>query len=99
MKQFGQNHIIQRAQKKTGSVKDYKNKSLRISQKAVTEKGTWYQLQDQGKTIGWVNSDAVEVFYTPKNETNVKLDKYITDSDQKNLCLPSRRQFKSSYQS
>ncbi|EAF3980601.1 GW domain-containing glycosaminoglycan-binding protein [Listeria monocytogenes] len=73
---------------KTGSVKDYKNKSLRISQKAVTEKGTWYQLQDQGKTIGWVNSDAVEVFYTPKNETNVKLDKYITDSDQKIYAYP-----------
>lgn len=73
---------------KTGSVKDYKNKSLRISQKAVTEKGTWYQLQDQGKTIGWVNSNAVEVFYTPKNETNVKLDKYITDSDQKIYAYP-----------
>ncbi|EAC8239624.1 GW domain-containing glycosaminoglycan-binding protein [Listeria monocytogenes] len=73
---------------KTGSVKDYKNKSLRISQKAVTEKGKWYQLQDQGKTIGWVNSDAVEVFYTPKNETNVKLDKYITDSDQKIYAYP-----------
>ncbi|EED2062195.1 GW domain-containing glycosaminoglycan-binding protein [Listeria monocytogenes] len=73
---------------KTGSVKDYKNKSLRISQKAVTEKGTWYQLQDQGKTIGWVNSNAVEVFYTPKNETNVKPDKYITDSDQKIYAYP-----------
>lgn len=66
MKQFGQNHIIQRVQKKTGSVKDYKNKSLRISQKAVTEKGTWYQLLNQGETIGWVNSNAVEVFLYPE---------------------------------
>ncbi|EAC5532930.1 GW domain-containing glycosaminoglycan-binding protein [Listeria monocytogenes] len=73
---------------KVASANDYKNKTLRISQKAVTEKGTWYQLQDQGKTIGWINSNAVEIFYTPQNETNVTLDKYITDSDQKVYAYP-----------
>lgn len=73
---------------KAASANNYKNKTLRISQKAVTEKGTWYQLQDQGKTIGWINSNAVEIFYTPQNETNVTLDKYITDSDQKIYAYP-----------
>ncbi|EAW7119724.1 GW domain-containing glycosaminoglycan-binding protein [Listeria monocytogenes] len=73
---------------KVASANDYKNKTLRISQKAVTEKGTWYQLQDQGKPIGWINSNAVEIFYTPQNETNVTLDKYITDSDQKIYAYP-----------
>ncbi|EAG9291011.1 GW domain-containing glycosaminoglycan-binding protein [Listeria monocytogenes] len=73
---------------KAASANNYKNKTLRISQKAVTEKGTWYQLQDQGKTIGWINSNAVEIFYTPQNETNVTLDKYITDSDQKVYAYP-----------
>ncbi|EAE5921656.1 GW domain-containing glycosaminoglycan-binding protein [Listeria monocytogenes] len=73
---------------KAAIANNYKNKTLRISQKAVTEKGTWYQLQDQGKTIGWINSNAVEIFYTPQNETNVTLDKYITDSDQKVYAYP-----------
>ncbi|EAG9259847.1 N-acetylmuramoyl-L-alanine amidase [Listeria monocytogenes] len=73
---------------KAAIANDYKNKTLRISQKAVTEKGTWYQLQDQGKTIGWISSNAVEIFYTPQNETNVTLDKYITDSDQKVYAYP-----------
>ncbi len=73
---------------KAAIANDYKNKTLRISQKAVTEKGTWYQLQDQGKTIGWISSNAVEIFYTPQNETKVTLDKYITDSDQKVYAYP-----------
>ncbi|EHC2042586.1 GW domain-containing glycosaminoglycan-binding protein [Listeria monocytogenes] len=73
---------------KAASANNYKNKTLRISQKAVTEKGTWYQLQDQGKTIGWISSNAVEIFYTPQNETKVTLDKYITDSDQKVYAYP-----------
>ncbi|MBC6138034.1 GW domain-containing glycosaminoglycan-binding protein [Listeria innocua] len=71
-----------------GSAKDYQNKTLRITQKAVTEKGTWYQLQDQGKSIGWINSNAVTIFYTPQNEKNMKLDKYVTDSDQKIYAYP-----------
>ncbi|MBC1999901.1 GW domain-containing glycosaminoglycan-binding protein [Listeria marthii] len=71
-----------------GVTKDYQNKTLRIAQKANTEKGTWYQLQDQGKTIGWINSQSVTVFYTPQNETSVTLDKYITDSDQKIYAYP-----------
>ncbi|EAE1303172.1 GW domain-containing glycosaminoglycan-binding protein [Listeria monocytogenes] len=73
---------------KAAIANDYKNKTLRISQKAVTKKGTWYQLQDQGKTIGWISSNAVEIFYTPQNETKVTLDKYITDSDQKVYAYP-----------
>ncbi|MBC1664056.1 GW domain-containing glycosaminoglycan-binding protein [Listeria welshimeri] len=74
--------------KKYGNAKDYQNKTLRITNKSVTQKGTWYQLQDQGKTIGWINSKAVNIFYTPKNETNVKLDKYVTESEQKIYAYP-----------
>ncbi|MBC1624845.1 GW domain-containing glycosaminoglycan-binding protein [Listeria welshimeri] len=74
--------------KKYGNAKDYQNKTLRITNKSVTQKGTWYQLQDQGNTIGWINSKAVNIFYTPKNETNVKLDKYVTESEQKIYAYP-----------
>lgn len=73
---------------KASDAKNYQNKSLRITDKATTEQGTWYNLQDQGKQIGWINSKAVKIFYTPKNETNVKLDKYVTDSDQKIYAYP-----------
>ncbi|MBC2343491.1 GW domain-containing glycosaminoglycan-binding protein [Listeria welshimeri] len=74
--------------KKYGNAKDYQNKTLRITNKSVTQKGTWYQLQDQGNTIGWINSKAVNIFYTSKNETNVKLDKYVTESEQKIYAYP-----------
>lgn len=73
---------------KATDAKQYQNKSLRITDKATTKQGTWYNLQDQGKQIGWINSKAVKVFYTPKNETNVKLDKYVTDSNQKIYAYP-----------
>lgn len=73
---------------KATDAKQYQNKSLRITDKATTKQGTWYKLQDQGKQIGWINSKAVKVFYTPKNETNVKLDKYVTDSNQKIYAYP-----------
>ncbi|MBF2630981.1 GW domain-containing glycosaminoglycan-binding protein [Listeria seeligeri] len=74
--------------KKVSNANNYQNKSLRITDKATTKQGTWYNLQDQGKQVGWINSKAVNIFYTPNNETNAKLDKYVTDSDQKIYALP-----------
>ncbi|MDF7910161.1 GW domain-containing glycosaminoglycan-binding protein, partial [Listeria monocytogenes] len=50
----------------------YSGKNLRIIREAKTSGGTiWYQFSIGGKTIGWVDSKALNTFYTPSMEKTI----------------------------
>lgn len=55
----------------------YSGKNLKLIREAKTSKGIWYQFAIDGKTIGWVDSKAVSIFYTPSMEQTANLPRYV----------------------
>ncbi|MBC1499650.1 GW domain-containing glycosaminoglycan-binding protein [Listeria weihenstephanensis] len=55
----------------------YNGKNLKLIREAKTSKGIWYQFAIDGKTIGWVDSKAVSIFYTPSMESTANLPRYV----------------------
>ena len=47
---------------KIGSLSDHKNKVVSVLREARTTRGTWYQLQSQGKILGWVNESYITYY-------------------------------------
>ncbi|RDX01510.1 N-acetylmuramoyl-L-alanine amidase [Listeria kieliensis] len=75
---------------KTVPAESLKGKQLRVGKKAEMQNGShWFEIYDeQDKRIGWLEENAMNVFYTTKNETDFELKKYIIDSDQKIYRYP-----------
>ncbi|MBA3926157.1 GW domain-containing glycosaminoglycan-binding protein [Listeria rustica] len=55
----------------------YTGKNLKLIREAKTSKGIWYQFAIDGRTIGWVDSKAVSIFYTPSMEQTANLPRYV----------------------
>ncbi|MBC1935755.1 GW domain-containing glycosaminoglycan-binding protein [Listeria grandensis] len=55
----------------------YTGKNLKLIREAKTKKGIWYQFAIDGRTIGWVDSKAVSIFYTPSMEQTANLPRYV----------------------
>ncbi|CUL64672.1 hypothetical protein LM800396_260001 [Listeria monocytogenes] len=54
---------------------------MRILREAKTSSGTiWYQFSVGGKTIGWVETKALNTFYTPSMEKNLTATRYVLTS-------------------
>ncbi|MBN4148018.1 GW domain-containing glycosaminoglycan-binding protein [Listeria monocytogenes] len=60
----------------------YAGKNLRIIREAKTSSGIWYQFSVGGKTIGWVDSKALNTFYTPSMEKTITGTRYVLPSKQ-----------------
>ncbi|WP_088838858.1 glucosaminidase domain-containing protein [Listeria sp. ILCC792] len=74
--------------KKVANASAYKEKSLRLGKKVTTESGDWYEIFENGKRLGYVDTDVVEIFYTPKNEVQKEMKKYVVENDQKIYTYP-----------
>lgn len=73
---------------KVADASAYKDKSLRLGKKVTTESGEWYEVIDNGKRLGYIDTDAVKVFYTPKTESKKELKKYVVENEQKIYTYP-----------
>ncbi|ECB9830075.1 GW domain-containing glycosaminoglycan-binding protein, partial [Listeria monocytogenes] len=62
---------------KVGALSSYAGKNLRILREAKTISGTYYLFSLDGKTIGWVDSKALDIFYTPNLERAANLTRYV----------------------
>lgn len=70
---------------KVGSLSDHKNKVVSVLREARTTRGTWYQLQSQGKILGWVNENHITYYKGYPNvitsETKVNNQYALVKSD------------------
>ncbi|MBC1999199.1 GW domain-containing glycosaminoglycan-binding protein [Listeria marthii] len=55
----------------------YEGKNMRILREAKTPITTWYQFSIDGKTIGWVDTRALDTFYKQSMETPANLTRYV----------------------
>ncbi|MBC1839733.1 GW domain-containing glycosaminoglycan-binding protein, partial [Listeria seeligeri] len=55
----------------------YQGKNMRILREAKTPITTWYQFSIDGKTIGWVDTRALNTFYKQSMETPANLTRYV----------------------
>ncbi|WP_262490062.1 GW domain-containing glycosaminoglycan-binding protein, partial [Listeria monocytogenes] len=62
---------------KVDALSFYAGKNLRILREAKTISGTYYQFSIDGKTIGWIDSKALDTFYTPSMEKNLTATRYV----------------------
>ncbi|PXC93153.1 GW domain-containing glycosaminoglycan-binding protein [Listeria monocytogenes] len=66
---------------KISALSTYSGKNMRIIREAKTSSGTiWYQFSVGGKTIGWVETKALNTFYTPSMEKNLTATRYVLTS-------------------
>ncbi|PCU50041.1 N-acetylmuramoyl-L-alanine amidase, partial [Listeria monocytogenes] len=64
--------------KQGSALSTYSGKNMRIIREAKTSSGTiWYQFSIDGKTIGWVDTKALNTFYTPSMEKNLTATRYV----------------------
>ncbi|HBM4072546.1 TPA: GW domain-containing glycosaminoglycan-binding protein [Listeria innocua] len=56
----------------------YQGKNMRILREAKTPITTWYQFSIDGKTIGWVDTRALDTFYKQSMEQPANLTRYVT---------------------
>ncbi|MBC1729444.1 GW domain-containing glycosaminoglycan-binding protein [Listeria seeligeri] len=63
--------------KQVGALSAYSGKNMRILREAKTPSAIWYQFSIDGKTIGWVDSKALDTFYTPSMEKNLTATRYV----------------------
>ncbi|MHC5468118.1 GW domain-containing glycosaminoglycan-binding protein, partial [Listeria welshimeri] len=55
----------------------YVGKNMRILREAKTPITTWYQFSIDGKTIGWVDTRALNTFYKQSMEKPANLTRYV----------------------
>ncbi|MBC2082918.1 GW domain-containing glycosaminoglycan-binding protein [Listeria welshimeri] len=55
----------------------YVGKNMRILREAKTPITTWYQFSIDGKTIGWVDTRALDTFYKQSMEKTANLTRYV----------------------
>ncbi|WP_141040870.1 GW domain-containing glycosaminoglycan-binding protein, partial [Listeria welshimeri] len=55
----------------------YVGKNMRILREAKTPITTWYQFSIDGKTIGWVDTRALDTFYKQSMEKPANLTRYV----------------------
>ncbi|ECB9788350.1 GW domain-containing glycosaminoglycan-binding protein [Listeria monocytogenes] len=58
----------------------YQGKNMRILREAKTPITTWYQFSIDGKTIGWVDTRALNTFYKQSMETPANLTRYVASN-------------------
>ncbi|CAM4111853.1 GW domain-containing glycosaminoglycan-binding protein [Listeria booriae] len=64
--------------KEVNPLSSYNGKNMKLLRTAKTQSGTWYQFAIDGKTIGWVEDKAVNIFYTPSMESTANLTRYVS---------------------
>lgn len=55
----------------------YGDKEVKIIQKAVTYRATWYQFSISGKVIGWVNSNVFEAYDPIITQEKIDIDRQL----------------------
>ncbi|AHI54962.1 GW domain-containing glycosaminoglycan-binding protein [Listeria ivanovii] len=72
--------------KRVKALAAYTGKKLRILREAKTSSATWYQFSINGKTIGWVDTRALNTFYKPSMEKRANLTRYVIARKAKEFC-------------
>ncbi|EUJ39645.1 autolysin, amidase [Listeria weihenstephanensis FSL R9-0317] len=73
---------------KVNPLSSYTGKDMKLLRTAKTQSGTWYQFSIDGKTIGWVEDKAVNIFYTPSMEQKISLTRYVNVPSAKVYLVP-----------
>ncbi|WP_239256175.1 GW domain-containing glycosaminoglycan-binding protein [Listeria ilorinensis] len=64
-----------------GPVSNYQGQKIRLLRQAKTSDGvTWYEFSANGKTIGWLDSRAITVFYDNSMEQNTSGTRYVKNT-------------------
>ncbi|WP_185599434.1 GW domain-containing glycosaminoglycan-binding protein [Listeria booriae] len=74
--------------KEVNPLSSYTGKNMKLLRTAKTQSGTWYQFAIDGKTIGWVEDKAVNIFYTPSMESTANLTRYVSVPTESTYYFP-----------